>query len=132
MTTNYRVKGTTEDVTRCELCGKEDLRKTVVLAVLDADGNEEQVAYYGTDCAAKVTGRRAARIAMEAAEADSSRARQVAWAREVLAVYGPLEHESAWEKARVFIGRNPELFGRVNGADEVDRLLREARAVLAA
>lgn len=53
----YRVKGTTDEVTTCELCGKVELKGTVVLAVLDADGNEgDGVCYFGTACAAKAAG----------------------------------------------------------------------------
>lgn len=53
----YRVKGTTDDVTTCELCGKVELKGTVMLAPLDADGNEGgEVSYFGTSCAAKAAG----------------------------------------------------------------------------
>jgi hypothetical protein len=51
-TAGYEVKGTTDDVTTCERCGREDLKSTVVLQ--DADG---ATAYLGTDCAAHVAGR---------------------------------------------------------------------------
>jgi hypothetical protein len=53
----YRVKGTTDDVTNCELCGKVELKGTVMLAPLDDDGNEGGgVSYFGTSCAAKAAG----------------------------------------------------------------------------
>ncbi|MDX3551020.1 hypothetical protein PV729_04405 [Streptomyces europaeiscabiei] len=52
----YRVKGTTDEVTTCELCGKQELKGTVVMATLDADGNEEAVCYFGVSCAAKAAG----------------------------------------------------------------------------
>ncbi|MGW2213294.1 hypothetical protein [Streptomyces sp. NPDC001781] len=53
----YRVKGTTDEVTECELCGKVELKGTVMLAPLDADGNEGgDVCYFGTPCAAKAAG----------------------------------------------------------------------------
>lgn len=52
----FRVKGTTDDVTECELCGRQELKGTVVLAVLDEDGNEEGVVYYGSSCGAKAAG----------------------------------------------------------------------------
>jgi hypothetical protein len=53
----YRVKGTTDDVTECELCGKEELKGTVMLVPLDAEGNEDGgVSYFGTSCAAKAAG----------------------------------------------------------------------------
>lgn len=57
MTKAYRVKGTTDEVTDCELCGKVELRGTVMLAPLDDDGNEGgEVSYFGTSCAAKAAG----------------------------------------------------------------------------
>lgn len=52
----YRVKGTTDEVTECDLCGKVELKGTVILAALDADGNEDGVCYFGTSCAAKAAG----------------------------------------------------------------------------
>lgn len=53
----YRVKGTTDDVTDCELCGKAELKGTVMLVPLDADGNDDgEVCYFGTSCAAKAAG----------------------------------------------------------------------------
>ena len=39
----YRVRGTTDDVTTCQICGKPELRGTVVLDILDADGNTEDI-----------------------------------------------------------------------------------------
>jgi hypothetical protein len=52
----FKVKGTTDGVTECELCGRVDLKGTIVLAPLDEDGNEEDVVYYGTSCGAKAAG----------------------------------------------------------------------------
>ncbi|MFB7919350.1 hypothetical protein [Streptomyces sp. NPDC056061] len=52
----YRVKGTTSDITTCELCGKQELSGTVVMAPLDVDGAEGDVCYFGTSCAAKAAG----------------------------------------------------------------------------
>jgi hypothetical protein len=53
----YRVIGSTNDVTTCEYCGRDELKGTVILAVLDADGNTESTVYFGTGCAA-TAGRR--------------------------------------------------------------------------
>ena len=55
----FRVLGTTDDVTACELCGKPELRGTVILGALDADGNVEGEAYYGSSCAAKAEAKNA-------------------------------------------------------------------------
>jgi hypothetical protein len=53
----YRVTGTTDDVTTCELCSKPELKGTVMLVPLDAEGNEDgEVCYFGTSCAAKAAG----------------------------------------------------------------------------
>ncbi|WP_097964547.1 hypothetical protein [Streptomyces sp. or20] len=53
----YKIKGTTDAVTECGLCGRIELKGTVVLAALDADGNEfGEVSYFGTSCAAKGAG----------------------------------------------------------------------------
>jgi hypothetical protein len=53
----YRVKGTTDEVTDCELCGKVELKGTVMLVPLDDDGNADgEVSYFGTSCAAKAAG----------------------------------------------------------------------------
>jgi hypothetical protein len=53
----YKIKGTTNDVTTCELCGRPELKGTVMLAPLDVDGNEDgDVSYFGTSCAAKASG----------------------------------------------------------------------------
>lgn len=85
----YTVKGTTDEVTTCELCGKAELKGTVVLATLDADGNEDGgVCYFGVSCAAKAAGwtQREVRAGVKAAE-DSKRAaewaaREARWAAE--------------------------------------------------
>jgi len=59
MSTYYVCKGSTSDVTSCDICGREDLRKTVILHQIDKhDNNFVQVTYAGVDCAARVTDRR--------------------------------------------------------------------------
>lgn len=49
----FRYIGITDECVECQKCGKTELRSTVVLAVLDADGNTEDVTYYGSTCAAR-------------------------------------------------------------------------------
>lgn len=49
----YRLLGVDDEVTTCEHCGKADLKRTVVLSRIDADGNEEAVVRFGCDCAAR-------------------------------------------------------------------------------
>lgn len=49
----FRYVGVTDECVECQRCGKADLKRTVVLAILDADGNAEDVTYYGSNCAAR-------------------------------------------------------------------------------
>lgn len=60
----FRVIGTTDEVTTCEYCGRVELKGTVVLEVLDVDGNREDTVYYGTGCAA-TAGRRTVKSVRE-------------------------------------------------------------------
>ena len=50
--------GIDDEVVVCEKCGKADLRCTVVLGVIDADGNIGSEVRYGRDCALRALGRR--------------------------------------------------------------------------
>lgn len=89
----YRMIGTTDDVIDCARCGKPDLRMTVVLALVDAEGGEEGVTYFGTSCAAKVLAERgvrttAAKVRDEARRAQDKRERDAAYAVERLDYYG--------------------------------------------
>ncbi len=49
----YTLLGVDDEVVVCEKCGKSDLKCTVVLGVLDADGNIDHEVRFGRDCAAK-------------------------------------------------------------------------------
>ena len=83
----YRVLGTTDEVTECEHCGRVDLKGTVRLGILDADGNVEDVTHFGAVCGARAAGwtakdlRRAAtaadRAAVEAARVERARAAEI-------------------------------------------------------
>lgn len=66
-TTTYRVLGTTDDVTTCDICGRPELKGTVAL---DADGD---TLYAGTSCAARIAGRPARDIRSAARVADEAR-----------------------------------------------------------
>ena len=70
MTTTWITKGTTDEVTVCDQCGREDLRGTVRLVAVDAHGTEHGEMFAGSDCASKLAGRSAARIRTEAKRAD--------------------------------------------------------------
>lgn len=53
----FRILGTTDACTHCELCGQDDLRSTVALESLDQDGNGTgEIVYYGSTCGPKAAG----------------------------------------------------------------------------
>lgn len=56
MTTKFRFIGTTDETVECQQCGKTELRNTVVLALLDDDGNTTETVHYGSTCAARALG----------------------------------------------------------------------------
>lgn len=94
MGAKFRYVGVTDECVTCEKCGKPNLRSTVVLGILDADGNTEDVTYYGSTCAARAlteidgkrrTGKAVLQSARYAAE---KLGREAADCREVLARYG--------------------------------------------
>jgi hypothetical protein len=59
----FKILGTSNDVTECEVCGKVELKGTVALIALDDDGNEDGEAFYaGTTCAARKVGVKSADI----------------------------------------------------------------------
>ena len=53
---SYQLLGMDDEVDVCELCGKRDLKATMVLSALDADGDEVAVVRYGRDCGARALG----------------------------------------------------------------------------
>jgi hypothetical protein len=90
-----RYIGVTDECVQCQKCGKDDLRATVVLAFLDADGNPEEITWYGSTCAARalkergITVRGGGPAILNAARwAQEKTARQAQDAREMLAFYG--------------------------------------------
>lgn len=131
----FVIMGIVDDVTTCECCGRSNLKRTVMLGETDADGNVENVTYYGTGCAAVALGRprqHGAKVADEAAAANRDWQERATRAREWLAAYGPVEHAGAREMAEVFYGRNPHLRGRgFSARAQVASMLASARATLA-
>lgn len=83
MTGEFKYLGVTDETVVCEQCGRTELRNTVVLGVLDADGDVDGVTYYGSTCAARALGvtsgakvikaARAAHAATKAAADDARR-----------------------------------------------------------
>lgn len=72
-TLKVRYHGSTDDHTTCDHCGRSGLKKTVMLFILDADGNAEELTYYGTSCAATALGTTNAKVTRAATEADEAR-----------------------------------------------------------
>jgi hypothetical protein len=69
----WTAKGFTDDVTECGHCGRTELKGTVRMVVVDADGNDDGDMYMGVVCAARMTGRKAGEIRTEANRADRAR-----------------------------------------------------------
>jgi hypothetical protein len=69
----FRVGGTTDQITTCELCGKPELKGTVQMIELDADGNDFTDHYYGSSCAAKAAGWTQKAVTMGARAADRAK-----------------------------------------------------------
>ncbi len=87
--TRFSLLGIDDEVTTCECCGRSNLKCTVVLAVLDADGNAEGEVRYGRDCGARALGRgsvdsRKQRRAAEDVEKEARRLVLAAIQKEVL------------------------------------------------
>lgn len=128
----YRVRGTTDDVTTCQQCGKPELKGTVILDILDADGNTEDVTYAGSTCAAKMAGSKTtgAKIRQEAQAADCRRAEAVRYARERLGWWEPIEGDRKAIREQYFTA-NPASRGHVNAPERVAEILREVREIIA-
>lgn len=52
----FALLGIDDDVTTCDCCGKSELKCTMALSEMDADGNEIGVVRYGRDCGARALG----------------------------------------------------------------------------
>lgn len=126
----YRVRGTTDEMTTCEICGKPELKGTVVLEALDADGNADGVTYAGSTCAAKLTGRKSAVIRHDAAAADLKRRQAVEWTAERLGWWEPIEFDRAAIRD-LYFGANPSQRGHVNCIERVAEILAECRETIA-
>lgn len=70
----FKVLGTTDDVTECEHCGRVELKGTIVLLPLDADGNADaDPVYYGAVCGARAAGTKTADLRKAASAADRAK-----------------------------------------------------------
>ena len=70
---NAKILGITDEVTTCDCCGRINLKRTVVLGVMDCDGTVTDEVHYGTECAAQALRwsaadvRKQAKVAVDAA-----------------------------------------------------------------
>src|SRR5829696_4201484 len=88
--TRYVIAGTCDDIPTCECCGTR-IKKAVMLHPIDEEGNREDLVFYGTTCAAKVLNATRTAVTNTAGAEDNAWRARVAYAKEVLAVYGPVE-----------------------------------------
>lgn len=99
----FKYIGITDECVECQKCGKTELRATVVLAMLDADGNEEEITYYGSTCAARALGiKGGGRSVLNSARAAHDQTIEAAkHARKRIEFYGlPLEGEPSEDVMR--------------------------------
>lgn len=65
--------GTTTEYTTCENCGREDLKKTIIMDTVDADGNRDgNESHFGVVCASKLSGRTEKEIKEEVKEVEKA------------------------------------------------------------
>lgn len=65
--------GTTTEYTTCDNCGREDLKKTIIMDTVDADGNRDgNESHFGVVCAAKLSGRTEKEIKEEVKEIEKA------------------------------------------------------------
>jgi hypothetical protein len=130
-TSTYTIRGTTDDVTTCQVCGKPELRGTVILGILDADGNTEDILYAGTTCAAKkIGGTTGPKVGKSAAAANYRRQQAVDLARQQLSWWEPIEDDRAAIR-ELYFRANPSARGNVNAIERVAEILRSARDCVA-
>lgn len=89
MSKRFGTRGTTNDVTTCDCCGKSDLKSTVIVVGLDDGGAETgDLRHYGSTCAAKALGlaHKTVRGASQSFKAQRDAAGD--WAMESSAAYG--------------------------------------------
>jgi hypothetical protein len=133
-TPRFRYLGTTDESVICEKCGKADLRSTVMIIPLDAEGNDDgEVTYYGSTCAARALGVRGGGKTVLAA-ANNARLTTLMNAhdaRRMLRHYGdlpeagPLTEEQRRAGVHAYVRNNRGVQADIarNGGTVTDRLL---------
>lgn len=110
--TGYRFLGTTGDVTHCEHCGRDDLRRTVRVVALDVGGNPDGEPFYvGTTCAARFTGRPAAEVRAAVKASDLRREVDICNARDNWRTFAPVLDMDRMQRADWWERRYPECRG---------------------
>lgn len=128
MVATYKVKGSTTDITRCELCGRDDLRGTTVLAVLDTEGTETgEYVHAGSDCAARATGTTARKIRDAAAAGDRDQAAAADRARRIISRYEDVDGLLPRDAVLRYVDANWRHTSGMTG----DEILVELRALVA-
>lgn len=120
--TTYTIKGTTDDVTDCAN-GHTGLKKTVVLATLDADGNETGTIHLGCDCAARAMRTTETKVRNAAAAADHHLADARAWATHTLDTFATLTPAD-------YLAANPRVGTETIAARLLARTINEAKKIL--
>jgi hypothetical protein len=109
-----RAAGTTDEITTCECCGRENLKGTVIMMTVDADGNDIAQSFFGSTCAARAAGRPVAEIDREAAGADKAAREAAARARRQAAAARELEW-AEWLAANSAAGSRLEQIEELGG-----------------
>lgn len=132
----FRFIGTTDECIECQRCGKADLKSTVVLEILDADGNGGEFTYYGSSCAARalteMDGRKrtGASVLKSAQLAEYNRQQQLPLYQATLDYYAAVEHGTTKEQADAYFARNPQMRGKISARAEVARIIADCRQKL--
>lgn len=107
------VVGTSEQVRRCENCGR-GLTKAVVCSVIDSDGSlTTEYHYFGSDCAAKLAGKKEKEVEEEAERGDKRRG-----------VRSPKHHEPSPGQMELLLQYQADLLS------EIERLAAEQQLEL--
>lgn len=76
----FQVLGTTDEVTTCDCCGREDLKGTIVLKYMTEE-DAGKVVYFGSTCGARAAGWTTKELHAKAKDAQREFERQVRMAR---------------------------------------------------
>lgn len=130
----YRFLGTTDDCTTCDCCGKANLKKTVVIMPLGAEGEDEGMpSYYGTTCAARALATTAKAVTEHAGVAERQRRDALEVAHRTVAKYGDFTDNPDAAVAR-YAANNPGYAATRTALQlhlEVARTLADAEHTLA-